>query len=145
MTSLVIRCGLSHFLEQLGKLAIPSANGAVCKLCLSFLPSPISYNLLLPPTRANSNLSFLRGDEWRHLDSPISMTTGLWIRVEKNPCHSKAIVRAPWFTEEWWEGEEHEVEEFGSGGRIKARMKGMGNDPPEDHSIALLIVLCIRR
>lgn len=60
--------------------------------------------------------------------------------VEKTPCHSKAIVRAPWFTEEWWEGEEHEVEEFGSGGRIKARMKGMGNDPPEDHSIALRIV-----
>lgn len=73
----------------------------------------------------NSNSSFMfhvRSAQWYRLESPISMTTGLRIRVKT--CHSKAIVRAPWFRSALnSEGKEQrtgvEREGFGSAGRIK--------------------------
>lgn len=73
----------------------------------------------------NSNSSFMfhvRATEWCRLESPISMTTSLRIRVKN--CHSGAIVTAPWFRRALKSGGKElgmgvEIEEFGSVGRIK--------------------------
>lgn len=61
-----------------------------------------------------------------YLESPISMTTGLRIRVKN--CHARAIVRAPWIRGALKsEGKEErtgvEMGEFGSAGRIKGRTR----------------------
>lgn len=73
-------------------------------------------------THKNSNSSFMFHVNSAVWESPISMTTGLRIRVKN--CHSSAIVRAPWFRRALKSGGKEprtgvEMEEFGSVGRIK--------------------------
>lgn len=90
----------------------------------------------------SSNSSFMFhvwGAERRCTESPISMTTGLRIRVKN--CHSRAIVRAPWFRRALKsEGKEESTgvgkEGIWVGWKDQGRNVGMGNDPAEGSLLA---------